>query len=239
MRTTLLFQFVLIITNNVVLSSVKAWSVAVTRRRAVGALIASPSIAIITSSDAAFAKQCTDIESCREIGEQKVEQDLKENPRFQLDNGVSYKVLKPGVGTEVVTDKATVDMIFSINSASGRYMYSRGFGYEKIDLGGENGGVVPDNGLDSYLVKLGTGQLPIGIEAVLLADANMKRGERRRVVLPPQVGFTTSNWKPEPQSGRQKRTIEAYKRILAGNGSNQPPFMAPTIWDIEVLSIRK
>lgn len=177
---------------------------------------------------------CTDIDSCREIGNQRDKKDLKENPVLRLNDGVSYKVLKPGVGSESVSPSDKVDVIFSINSGSA-YMYSRGFGYEKVDnVGGGN--KVPDLGLDSYIVKLGTGKLPVGIEAALVG---MKKGERRRIVLPPSVGFETSNWQPEPQTTNGKQSIISYKRLLAGNGSNNPPFLAPTIWDVEVLTMRK
>jgi hypothetical protein len=215
-------------------STVQAWSssipkAVVSRRAAVGAALVVASAALVP--DVAKAK-CSDIESCREIGEKKVEKDMKDNPRYKLDGGVSYKVLKPGVGSEIVGDKATVDLIFSV-TGSGGYMYSRGFGFEKIDFG--NGKKVTDLGIDSYLVPLGKGLLPVGIE---YAVKGMKRGERRRVVLPPVVGLETSGWKPEPQDFRGKQSIVAYQRLLAGNGSSQPPFMAPTVWDIEVISMR-
>ena len=65
----------------------------------------------------------------------------------------------------------------------------------------------------------------------------MGRGERRRVELPPDVGFGTSNWMPEPTTRRGKAQIEQYKRKLTGFGS-QPPFPAETVWDVEVLQIR-
>jgi hypothetical protein len=110
-------------------------------------------------------------------------------------------------------------------------MYSQGFGFETIDIGN---GRQSDLGLDSYRVILGKGTLPVGIEEVLVG---MKKGERRRIELPPNAGFETSDWKPEPRSKLGKGAITAYQRILNGFGS-QPPFPAPTIWDVEVLSFR-
>jgi FKBP-type peptidyl-prolyl cis-trans isomerase len=186
------------------------------------------------ATTSSYSRQCTDIESCREIGEQRVVKDMTENPVFRLANGVRYKQLKAGFGTSQVSESSTINMIYSISQASGAYMYSRGFGYEKIDVG--NGQLEPDvAGLDSYLVTLGTGNLPKGVEQALVG---MKKGERRRIEVPPGVGFETSNWKPEPTTRRGKAQIAGYQGILRGRGSSQPPFPAPTIWEVEVLSIR-
>jgi hypothetical protein len=200
-------------------------------------LIGSIAAASLCVPTLAASAKCTDIESCREIGDKKVEQDLKDNPIIRLENGVEYKKLKVGYGDKKVVDYANnnnnnlvtvVDLIYSITSASGAYMYSQGFGFEKVDK-------QSDLGLDSYRVPLGKGNLPSGVEQALIG---MKKGERRRVVVPPNVGFETSNWKPEPISRRGKATIVGYKNLLKGNGSTQPPFPAPLIWDVEVLSFR-
>jgi hypothetical protein len=179
--------------------------------------------------------KCTDIESCREIGEKKVEQDLKDNPIIRLENGGAYKQIKVGYGDKQVAANNLVDLIYSITSASGAYMYSQGFGFEKVDVGNNNGVKQSDLGLDSYRVPLGEGNLPSGVEQALIG---IKKGERRRVVVPPNLGFETSNWKPEPTTRRGKASIVGYKNLLKGNGSTQPPFPAPTIWDVEVLSFR-
>jgi hypothetical protein len=198
-----------------------------------------------------FAK-CTDIESCREIGEKKVEQDMIENPTVRLKSGVRYKVLQPGMvnggsggngngngnDTELssVNPNSNIDLIFSVSTLSGGYMYSRGFGFEKIDIG--DGKLQSDIGLDSLRVQLGKSDkdVPLGIEDALIG---MKKGERRRVELPPNVGFETSQWRPEPTTRRGKTRIVGYRQLLEGNGSTRPPFPAATIWDIEVLKIRK
>ena len=67
----------------------------------------------------------------------------------------------------------------------------------------------------------------------------MAKGEQRRVELPSgAVGFESSNWQPAPASRRGKATIVAYRRILEGNGSSQPPFPAVTVWEIECRRIR-
>jgi hypothetical protein len=198
----------------------------------IGSTAAAAALCVPTTGASA---KCTDIESCREIGERKMEQELKDNPVTTLGGGVRYKQLKPGFGDTKVDNApltTTVDLIYSITSASGQYMYSQGFGFEKIDIGN---GLQNDLGLDSYRVSLGTGDLPMGIEAALMG---MKKGERRRVELPPNVGFETSNWKPEPTTRRGKASIKGYQSILRGRGSSQPPFPAETIWDVEVLSFK-
>jgi hypothetical protein len=92
-----------------------------------------------------------------------------------------------------------------------------------------------DAGLDSYRVTLGKGDLPVGIEQALVG---MKKGERRRVEVPPNVGFETSNWRPKPTTRNGKQHIKNYQTLLNGVGSNRPLFPAPTIWDVEVLSFR-
>lgn len=183
------------------------------------------------SKSSSMKKKCTDVDSCREIGERKIEEDQKENPTIKLPYGVRYKILQAGVGDGQVTDTSKVDLIYSISKAGGAYMYSKGFGFEKIDIG--DGQLRPDNGLDSLKITLGKHNVPVGVEQALVG---MKRGERRRVNVPSSVGFDTSNWQPEPTTRRGKAQIAQYQRILEGFGS-QPPFPASTIWDVEILSI--
>lgn len=208
-------------------------------------LISAPLIGILTPASTVSAaaavppatsekKKCTDIESCREIGEQKTEEDLQNNPITRLSSGVRYKRLKPGVGSSSVQEKDVVDIIYSISRANGAYMYSQGFGFEKVK-DGISGFARSDEGLDSYRVHLGNRDVPVGIEQALLG---MKKGERRRVEVPPSVGFATSEWRPEPTTRRGKTQIADYQTILKGRGTNQPPFPAPVIWDVEVLSFR-
>ena len=183
-------------------------------------------------------RKCTDIESCREIGEQKVQQDLEDNPVIRLPNGVRYKKLKAGIGSSVVNDNDVVDIIYSISRANGAYMYSVGFGYNKA--GGLGDGfattsTTTDAGIESYRVKLGHNDLPAGVESALVGA---KKGERRRIEVPPSVGFETSNWKPGPTTRRGKTQIADYQSQMKGRGTSQPPFFAPLIWEVEILNFR-
>ena len=96
----------------------------VSRRVAVGA-----GAATVALPRSAFGK-CADIESCREIGEAKVAADEAANPVIKLSDGVRYKRVKEGSGA-TVSGSDVVDVAYSISTAGGSYMYSRGFGFEK------------------------------------------------------------------------------------------------------------
>jgi len=150
----------------------------------------------------AYAK-CTDIESCREVGERKIEADMKLNPIVRLSDGVQYRVLNTpkSPSSNKVAEGSNIDLAYSITTASGQYMYSKGFGFEKVDFGGRQ---ESDLGLDSMSVALGKHNVPVGIEYALMG---MGKGEKRRVELPPGVGFETSNWMPEPTTRRGKAQV--------------------------------
>ena len=95
------------------------------RRAAVGAATG----AALTLPTQVLAK-CKDIESCREVGEAKVAADMAANPIIKLSDGVRYKRVKEGAGA-TVSGNDVVDIAYSISTAGGSYMYSRGFGFEK------------------------------------------------------------------------------------------------------------
>jgi FKBP-type peptidyl-prolyl cis-trans isomerase len=204
-----------------------------------------PAFAATTKTKTTTTTKCKDIDSCREIGERKDAEDLRQNPIIRLPSGGEYKMLQAGTGTDVVKEGTVLDMTYTLSQASGSYMYSQGFGYEKIKSPLDGITDVSDLGLDSVrVVVVGGGRqssqsqprnVPLGIEEALLG---MKRGEKRRVTVPPSAGFVTSDWKPEPITRRGKVQIINYKSILEGGGSSRPPFPAPTIWDIQVEKIR-
>lgn len=145
--------------------------------------------------DPASAK-CKDIETCREIGEQKDAAKVAANPIIRLGNGLQYKVLTAGVGDAQVTDDTdmVVKIAYSVSQASGSYMYSQGFGYNKIDAG--NGKQISDLGMDGLTVHFNNKnnsdnydlEIPIGVRRAMVG---MKRGEKRRIEVPPQLGFET------------------------------------------------
>jgi len=121
---------------------------------------------LFSTAQPAWAK-CTDIESCREEGERRVEADLKRNPIVKLSDGVRYRVLSSPASpnTEKVKDGSNIDLAYSISTASGQYMYSKGFGFEKVDFGGR---MESDLGLDSMRLVIGQHNVPVGIEYALI-----------------------------------------------------------------------
>jgi hypothetical protein len=188
---------------------------------AAGAMVGGGSEALAASGRGSRA--CGDIETCRELGERKVEEDMRANPTYKLDRGVRYKILKPGrEGVETaVTREDSVDIIYSISAAGGAYFYSKGFGFEKS----QDEGFASMNDAqagESYRVRFGGKDVPVGIEDAIVG---MKRGERRRVELPPAAGLATSDWNPAPTSRRGKAQIKGYRQILDGTGGS-PPFAA-------------
>jgi hypothetical protein len=205
--------------------------IALERRDFFTSALISATLVVPLSSNA----RCTDIDSCREIGERKDATNLAANPITRLGGGLEYKVLTPGLGGERVTEKSKIKLIYSISQANGSYMYSRGFGYNKIDLGDAGKKKVSDLGLDSLSLQMGSKEVPIGIQRGVVG---MTRGERRRINCPASLGFETSDWNPQPTDFRGRQQIKDYQSTLKGRGSTQPPFAAPTIWDVEVVSIR-
>lgn len=181
----------------------------------------------LVPATAGASEKCSDIESCRELGEKKMQEKETQNPTIRLPNGVRFKQLRPPLGGEPVHEGSVVDLAFSI-TANGGYLYSQGMGYEKLKNG------VNDMGLDSIRVVLGKHDVPVGIEEALIG---MKRGERRRIELPPKVGFETSNWQPKPNNPFAEKRLQAYRRLLEGN-ANVPGYAAVSIWDVEVLKVR-
>ena len=89
--------------------------------------------------------------------------DMAANPIISISDGVRYKRVREGAGRRSAT--VTSWGCYSISTAGGSYMYSRGFGFEK-DSDGVNGLAI-SRGCDSAIKR------PKGIE---LALRGMKRG---------------------------------------------------------------
>eukprot|EP00978_Attheya_sp_CCMP212_P029278 scaffold103504_cov55-Attheya_sp.AAC.1 len=205
----------------------------------VGSTLGAAVAGLVAPVDPVWAatRKCSDIESCREIGDRKIAEDMVLNPMIKLANGVRYKVMKPPLVKKSDKDQSAsavkmgslVDVIYSVSLPGAGYLNSKGMGFEKISSG-QN-----DLGLDSLRVVVGKRDVPQGIEEALIG---MQRGERRRVELPPAVGFETSDWRPSPENKQAENRLLGYRRILEGNGPSQPPFAAVTVWDIEVLKVR-
>eukprot|EP00527_Entomoneis_sp_CCMP2396_P004235 CAMPEP_0198138444 /NCGR_PEP_ID=MMETSP1443-20131203/1866_1 /TAXON_ID=186043 /ORGANISM="Entomoneis sp., Strain CCMP2396" /LENGTH=309 /DNA_ID=CAMNT_0043800231 /DNA_START=17 /DNA_END=943 /DNA_ORIENTATION=- len=205
-----------------------------------GRCLIIPSLFFWTLPIKAAQAKCTDIDSCREIGERKEQEYLAANPIVRLGSGLQYKVLNTGVGPETVPDVAAaaagrkVAIAYTISQANGSYMYSRGFGYNKVDILG-NGQLAQDtSSVDSLLITLGSKEVPVGIQRAI---GGMQRGEKRRIECPPSLGFETSDWNPQPADFRGRQQIKDYQGKLFGRGDTQPPFPSPTVWDVEIVKI--
>ena len=154
--------------------------------------------------------KCTDIDSCRAIGEAKEAADLAANPIVRLGGGLQYKVLNAGVGDAVVSEQtAVVKLAYSISQASGIYMYSQGFGYNKIDAG--NGQLVSDLGLDALTVHLQDAEakeVPVGIQRALqsLAPSSCSAqgpARRRQALRKVSVGAVLQGRSALPETGQR------------------------------------
>ena len=221
----------------------QAWSIP-TRRDVLLRVASASTLATVhvfgTHKQVAQAKAgsgCTNIDSCREIGDARLAQEMTENPTTKLPSGVHYRILRPGIsGDTPVSDDSVVELAYSISESNGRYLYSQGLGYEKVPLNGQKGGpMVSDLGQDSIIIHVGGKDVPVGIQQGLMG---MRRGERRRISLPAAVGFDTSDWQPVPRTTRGALALQNYKNLIRGTGGMQLAYPAETVWDVEVLRIK-
>jgi FKBP-type peptidyl-prolyl cis-trans isomerase len=70
--------------------------------------------------------------------------------------------------------------------------------------------------------KLGSGQLIPGLEDALIG---MQQGGKRRVLVPPELGYTMEGLEPQPPTFATKRQLENHKR-------------EPLLFEIELLKVR-
>jgi len=177
--------------------------------------------------------KCKDIESCQAEGERRAaEADERAGPLRNVgpigQNGlgrVRYRAMKESNTGPPLRQGDAADIRFDVLSTSGNLMY----GVPSREPGEGASGV-----LDSYRIVLGSRDVPLGVE---LALEGAHKGDLRRVEVPPDLGFETSDWKPEPSgfSGRQR--LESYKKRLVGNGL-QPGYAASFLFQVEVVKVR-
>ena len=177
--------------------------------------------------------KCRDIESCQAEGERRAaEADAKAGPVRNVGpigaNGlgrVRYRALRETDDGPPLRQGDAADIRYDVLSTSGNLMY----GVPSREPGEAAAGV-----LDSYRMVLGNRDVPIGVE---LALEGAHKGDLRRIELPPDLGFETSQWKPAPTgfSGRQR--LENYRLRLNGNGL-QPGYSASVLFQVEVMRVR-
>ena len=91
--------------------------------------------------------------------------------------------------------------------------------------------------LDTYRIVLGQRDVPVGVE---LALEGAHKGDLRRIEVPPDLGFATSDWKPAPSgfSGRQRlENYRLFRLTLTGNGL-RPGYDASILFQVEVVRVR-
>eukprot|EP00401_Gymnodinium_catenatum_P019474 CAMPEP_0117543476 /NCGR_PEP_ID=MMETSP0784-20121206/45081_1 /TAXON_ID=39447 /ORGANISM="" /LENGTH=257 /DNA_ID=CAMNT_0005340257 /DNA_START=72 /DNA_END=845 /DNA_ORIENTATION=+ len=168
---------------------------------------------------------CGNIQECRAAGEMKFEELEKEKgPITSMGNGIRYRETKVGTGRAVEPDDI-VDITYEVRKTNGDYVYSWGRG--RPDMPKDDFGEV-------YRVRLGGHDVPVAVEMAL---EGMRAGGSRTIEMPPQFGFETSNWKPEPTNFSGRQRMERYRKLLTGSGL-QPGYNAAIAMDVEVVKIR-
>ncbi|GAQ82985.1 FKBP-type peptidyl-prolyl cis-trans isomerase family protein [Klebsormidium nitens] len=135
----------------------------------------------------------TNIDDAREEGERRREEkERAEGPIVKLPSGVKYRELAVGTG-EALRPGDLVSVYYTIYRLSGLYIDSVGYGKEgKDDVG------------DAFTFELGAGQVPQGVEQGVLG---MCIGGRRRILVPPKLGWINDGVLPRPTSGAAERRL--------------------------------
>ena len=174
---------------------------------------------------AAKPKKCTDIETCREMGEAAFEaKEAARGPLVRLGEGISYRESVKGSGDAVIELGDVLEITFNVYTGSGNYQY----GLPSREPGSRESG-------QTYRVVMGQRDVPVAIERALIGA---RRGSSRLIEMPPQSGFGTSNWQPAPTSFAGKQRMERYRQLLTGNGL-QPGYNAVLLFEVDVQNIRK
>jgi len=174
--------------------------------------------------------KCRDIESCQAEGERRAaEADAKAGPLRNVGpigaNGlgrVRYRAMRETSDGPALMQGDAADIRFDVLSTSGNLMYG---------VPSREPGEAAASVLDSYRIVLGSRDVPVGVE---LALEGAHKGDFRRIEVPPDLGFETSGWKPEPNgySGRQR--LDNFKARLNG----QPGYAASILFQVEVMRVR-
>ena len=177
--------------------------------------------------------KCRDLESCQAEGERRAaEAEARAGPLRRVgppgadgQGRVRYRAMKEASDGPALQSGDAAEIAFYVASTGGDYLY----GVPNREPGAAAGSV-----LDSYRIVLGERDVPLGVE---LALEGAHRGDVRRIEVPPDLGFQTSEWRPAPEgfSGRQR--LERYRKLLSGNGL-QPGYSASILFQVEVLKVR-
>lgn len=177
--------------------------------------------------------KCRDIESCREEGERRAEEaEARAGPLRSVGpvgaNGlgrVRYRAMKETDYGPPLKHGDTAEIRFDVAKTGGDYMYS---------VPSREPGAAEREVLDTYRLVLGNRDVPLGVE---LALEGAHQGDLRRIEVPPDLGFETSDWRPTPTGFSGKQRLERYRMLLTGNGL-QPGYNASILFQVEVVRVR-
>jgi len=176
---------------------------------------------------------CKNIESCQAEGERRAaEADLRAGPLRNVGpigasglGRVRYRAMKETSDGPALRQGDAAEIRFDVLSTSGNLLYG---------VPSREPGQAAARVLDTYRIVLGERDVPLGVE---LALEGAHKGDFRRIEVPPDLGFETSGWKPQPSgfSGRQR--LENYKMRLTGTGL-QPGYAASILFQVEIMKVR-
>lgn len=168
---------------------------------------------------------CQSLDECRDRGDEVFEASEKaKGPIVRMSSGVRYRESRVGIGPAAAPGD-TVDISYEVRKTNGDYIFS--FGRGRPDAAKDDFG-------ESYRVRLGSLDAPLAVE---MAMVGMRPGGVRVVEVPPQLGFETSGWKPEPSNFSGKQRMLRYRQLLTGNGL-QPGYNAALQFEVEVMRLR-
>jgi len=193
--------------------------------------------AVLAAPGASWAKKtkdgkatCGNLEECRNSGDKSFDElEAQKGPIIEMKGqGIRYREVRVGNG-EVVGPDEILDISYEIRKTNGDYVYSLGRG--RPDMATDE---KPDDFGDTYRVRMGKHDVPIAVEKAMLG---MKSGGVRAVEMPPETGFVTSDWKPEPTNFSGKQRMERFRQLLTGNGL-QKGYRAAIVLEVEVMKVR-
>eukprot|EP00898_Chlorokybus_atmophyticus_P006543 jgi/Chlat1/6890/Chrsp51S06556 len=189
------------------------------RRRAVASISAALAALLSASNPPAVGAEATgqkkqsvyNIEKARELGERRRE-DLEANmaPIIDLARGVKYRDIGVGTGPVIKTGDV-LDVFYTIYMINGYYLDSVGYGQEgKNDVG------------DTFKVTVNKGEVPVAVE---MGMEGMRVGGKRRIFVPPDLGWVTADVKPIPNTWGGRRRLQRSQR-------------QPLLFEVEIVKAR-
>jgi len=146
------------------------------------------------------------IEEAREIGERKREaEEAAKGPLLRSSKGVRYREPVKGPSDAPLCEKGdTCKVKYQVYKGNGDYVFSLGYGRE-----------FKQDRLDTYAIKYGDPdkKIPLAVEDAM---SGMRVGSLRKILVPPELGFNTSNQRPEPDtfSGKRKLAVHINEPLL-------------------------